>query len=198
MHDSIDFFKIRVKVISSLLMLLAIFYSVYFAILMVKSSNRLKANLVIMNRTPTSLIELNKQADVLQKITSNIDSHTLGDIKNALTETANLAELVGVEFQAQYNSWVIVKGQINKDTDNFIQLKQKLDQVQNFQDIEIVRLKKLLDESTKPSFLSISFNIFASFAVGVLSSILASHVYSRWLQKKLGYTSEGPPGGGSS
>lgn len=178
------FFKFRIKLILTTLSIIGIVYISYFGILMVGNSNKLNTNISIMNRTPTSFIELGKQVQKLQIMTSNIDNYTLNDIKSSLLTTANLTNLASSEFKAQYESWLFVKGQINKDADSFIQVKQKLDQVQKLQDDEIVRLKELLDKSTKPSLLSSSLNLLISFLLGVLSSIFSSHVYSKWLQKK--------------
>lgn len=183
MSESERFAKIRIKMILFYFLLFFIIISVRSAILMIGRANKLKSNLIIMNRTPPSFAELSNQVVKLQHITSDIDNYTLSDIKDNLVLTANLAEIAGSEFQSQYNSWVAVKGQISKDNENFVQLKQKLDQVQKLQDTEVVRLSKLLDEYMKPTLSSIGISMFGSFIVGVLSSILASYVYARWPQR---------------
>jgi len=183
-NTNIVLFKPRVKIIFFLIVLVLIIYLVRFGILTIGDSNRLVRNLVIMNRTPVSFVELSNQVIELQKITSNIDNYSLNDIKKNLLLTASFADLAGREFKAQYESWILVKNQIEKDTSSFVQLKQQLDEVQKLQNDEVVRLKKLLDETTKPSMFSSSMNLIASFILGVLSSVLASHIYVMWQQRK--------------
>jgi len=130
-----------------------------------------------MNRSPLSFVALGAQIEELQRMTLNIDNYKLVEIKSALEKTARLAINARTEFQAQYDAWMYVESQSTKDKESFLQLRQKLDDVQKLQDREIVRLKKLLDESTKPSLLNDSFTLLLSFGLGILSSMIGSRIY---------------------
>jgi hypothetical protein len=153
-------------------------------ILTVGASNRLQSNLAVMNRSPQSFIALGSQVEELRRITTNIDDYKLREIKSALTTTARLAGHAQSEFLAQYESWVSVQGEIEKDKDSFQQLRQRLDEVKRLQDSEIVRLKDLLDRSAKPSLIADGLNLGISFLVGILSSVLASHIYEKLKLRK--------------
>jgi hypothetical protein len=150
------------------------------AILTVGASNHLRSDLALMNRTPRSLIALGEQVEVLNRIATDIDNYNLGQIKTELATTAYLAGTAQVEFQAQYEAWVSVRGQTSKDKASYLELRQRMDELQHLQDSELVRLKNLLDHATKPTMLSDVVNMALSFFLGVVSSIFASHLYDRW------------------
>lgn len=177
-------FKWRSRFIFSLLAFLAFLLIVKTAILTVGNSNRMQSNLAVMNRSPQSFIELGKQVEKLQQITANIDNYKLKEIKDELSTTAILAAHARTEFQAQYDAWISVQGEISRDKESFLKLKQRLDEVQRLQDAEIVRLSNLLEESTKTSIAEDAFGWVLSFIVGVMSSILATSIYDKWNKKR--------------
>lgn len=150
------------------------------AFLTIGSANRMQSSLAVMNRSPQSFIALGTQVEKLDKITANIDNYKIGEIKDALIDTAILARNANKEFQAQYESWLFVRGAIDKDKNSFLQLRKKLDEVQKLQDGEIVHLKELLDESNKPSLASEIFNFSSAFVLGVFSSIIATMIYEKY------------------
>lgn len=162
------------------LVLIVVLIIVRATIVSIGDNNRLRSNLVVMNRSPQSFVALGAQIEELQRMTLNIDNYRLVEIKSALEKTARLAGNAKTEFQAQYDAWVYVQSQSTKDKENFLQLRQKLDDVQKLQDREIVRLKKLLDESTKSSLLDYSFTLLLSFGLGILSSMIAARIHDYW------------------
>lgn len=144
------------------------------------TDSRMRANLTVMNRSPASFVALGKQTEKLQEMSSSIDRYSLGDIKTVLSDTVRLVSEARTEFLAQYDAWVAVKGQTSKDRESFLEFKARLDETRNMQVAEIVRLKKALDESTKPSWFETLGNLVAAFVAGIASSWIASALYSKY------------------
>jgi len=159
--------------------------------LTIDGNNRLRAHLVYMNRTPISFAELGNQVVRLNEMTSHLDSYSISEIKNAMHTSAILAEIARSEFESQYNSWLYVQGKIGNDTDSLLKLREQLNLLQNLNDKEITRLKKVIDDTNRPSIFESSFNLLLSFVLGVLSSILASHIYTKY-QRRTSTASDDP------
>lgn len=178
--------KKRTIVILAVL-LVAISVLIYRAgMLTIGDDNRLRANLVVMNRTPISVKKLTEHVDYLQSMMNNIDSFRLIDIRDALQKTVTLVRESSMEYKAQYDAWMAVRDEISKDKNSFLKLRQQLDQTQKLQSEEVVRLKKALDEVNRPSLYADMLNLSLSFVLGVLSSILATKIISWWSTRKPG------------
>lgn len=184
MKDYIPVLRRRADLLLTVFVLLAVALLVRAAFVTIGTSNRLQTNLALMNRTPQSFLDLGAQVETLSEMTAEIDQHSLAEIKSALITTSRLAAYAQVESRAQYDAWLAIKNASVQDKKVFLQLRNQLDEVRRFQDTEIVRLKKLLDDSTKPSLLADGMNLMFSFVVGVLSSILASRLYEPWKARK--------------
>ena len=175
--------KVRSAILLSILLLAVLTLAVSAGILIIGHKNTLRANLSVMSRSPKSFQLLSDNMRDLQEMTSNIDQYSLLQIKDALNKTSILVNQATAEFKAQQDSWNKVQGQINKDKVNFLEIRQQLEDVQKLQSGEILRLKTLLDETSRPSLLSDLTDLFVSFVFGVLASIVASHIYS-WLKSR--------------
>lgn len=184
MKNYVPVLRRRAGLLFTVFVLLAVALIVRAAFVTIGTSNRLKTNLAIMNRTPQSFLDLGAQVETLTEMTAEIDQHSLAEIKSALITTSRLAAYAQVEYRAQYDAWLAIKNVNAQDKKAFLQLRNQLDEVQRLQDTEIVRLKKLLDDSTKPSLFADGMNLMFSFVVGILSSILASRLYELWKARK--------------
>lgn len=170
----------RMHVIAMLLGLCAFGLLVRSAVLFLGRDNRMQATIAVMNRSPKSFVALGDEVVRLQEMTANIDSYKLGEVKEELSKTVSLVNEARLEFLAQYDAWISVKGQISRDKINFFEIKEKLDESQRLQDKEILRLKGLLDQAQAPSWLTEFWSIVISFVAGVFSSIVATKIYVWW------------------
>ena len=175
--------KYRVAIVL-ILFLIAAFALVYRAVtLTLGEKNKLQTNLILMNRSPTSLELLNSHAVKLEAMTKNIEKTSFGDIKNAIEKTITLVNQSNLELKAQNDAWLEIQKQIKRDDVNFRSLKEQLAQLKSLEDERIISLKLLLDKAAQPSIYDTVFNGVLTFSLGVLSSILTTMTFS-WFKKR--------------
>lgn len=162
-------------------------------------SQRLKAALVTTNIEPAAGPALIAQVKVLNDLSANIETTSIALLRDALQKTSRLAERATREFEAQYQSWTLLRGQIKNDGTTYNELRQQLEQTQALQDREIVRLQDALSKAQKPSMWSDMGTLALSFGLGILSSILATILWERTprLKRWWGMQAETPDGGRS-
>jgi len=146
--------------------------------------NRITANLVVANQPQDSLAALVTQANRLSLLSKNIESLSINSLKAAMDDSVVAAQRAAIDFNAQSNAWSELRGKIKDDSSTYESLRVQLADLQRMQKDEIVRLKTLLDEAQRPSIFADAFNLFLSFFVGVLSSLLASGLYEKWQARR--------------
>lgn len=154
-------------------------------ILSLSDEAKLRTNVVLMNRAPVSLQQLTSHIGELEVMTSNIEKVSLGEIKLGLENTIRLVNQSNMELKAQYDAWIRIKDEIKKDDAQFRGLRNQLTHMQSLQDEEILRLKNMLNKAQKPSIFADATNLFLSFVLGVLSSIIATRGLRWWEMRKL-------------
>lgn len=133
-----------------------------------------RTNLVIMTRVPQSLGKLDAQNQKIAAVAANIDSHSLNEIKRVLDETSRIAGRASLELKAQSDAWEKIKSKTNVDASTYQEVQKNLELVGALQSNEIVRLKKLLEESGQPSLWEGILGHASSFFLGVISSLAAA------------------------
>jgi hypothetical protein len=148
--------------------------------------NRLRANLVVANQPQDSLSALVQQATKLSALSQNIESVSISSLRAAMEDSVATAQRAALDFNAQSNAWSELRGKIKDDSSTYESLRAQLADLQRMQKEEVVRLKSLLDEAQRPSIFADAFNLFLSFFVGVLSSLIASGLYEKWQTRRRG------------
>jgi hypothetical protein len=147
--------------------------------------NRLRSAMVVANAPQDSLVALVREAERLKQLSSNIESLSISQLKAELQNSISVAQRAALEFNAQSQAWSDLRGKIKEDSTTYNALRADLAKLQELQQGEILRLKKMLDEAQRPSIFADAWNLGLSFALGVLSSILASWLYEAWKGRQL-------------
>jgi hypothetical protein len=145
--------------------------------------NITRTNLMLIVRTPQSIIKLQEHTQKINLMAGDIESVPLGEIKSAFTETVSLINLTTREIDAQYAAWLALKLEMNNDGASFKELKANLDTIRTLQNEEIVSLKKTLDEVEEVDMIESLISILISFFIGVLSSVVASIAFPKFAAK---------------
>lgn len=175
---------VRLSVVATPLILLACVLVGRAAYLAYSQESQDRTNLMLMTRTPSSLGGLESQSKQLSEVAANIDQHSLSDIRELLDRTAVTARYVSREIQAQQDAWRYVQTKSVADAETYRKIQADLNIVTKIQEQEIVRLNSLLDQA-KNSPLSITIlTSIASFVLGILSSLISSHLYDQWKSRK--------------
>lgn len=156
---------------------LLILYRASFVVL--SPSYRARNAMLQANLQPVFVAPLIEQVGKLKTIGENVETTTIVDLREALTNTVRLAEHATKEFEAQYASWSVLRGEIKNDGTTYNELRRQLEETQRMQEAEIIRLRGALDKAVKPS---VWWDIGAgavTFLLGILSSILASMTWER-------------------
>lgn len=144
------------------------------------SSIRAKADLVLLNSELSSVVALARESERLGRLASRLEDLSLSELRNVLSDASILAERASRDFQAQYASWSNLRGRIREDSSTYEALRAQLAELQRLQNEEIVRLKQMLDAAQEPSIYADVVNLLLSFSLGILSSLLASGLYTWW------------------
>jgi hypothetical protein len=145
---------------------------------------RSKADMVLLNTELSSASALARESERLSRLASRLENVSLGELREILANAASLAERASRDFKAQYSSWSALRGKIKEDSSTYESLRVQLAELQRLQNEEILRLKQMLDAAQKPSIFADAMNLTLSFALGVLSSLLASGVYTWWQERR--------------
>ena len=137
------------------------------------------------NREPLSLKLLNEHIESLDAMALNIEKASLGDIKAALEKTIRLTNQASQEYKVQFNAWSELRGKIKNDGSTYNALRAQLNDLQKFQQEEILRLRELLNKAQQDSPWEYFWSIALSFFLGVLGSLFASKVYDEWKERKV-------------
>jgi hypothetical protein len=173
-------FRARTAIVFWLFVACAISLAYRAVELTIGGENKVLTNLALISRKNMSMERLNSQITELDRLTNNIDRSSIGDLKSALVQTAALLKETEIEVGAQYKAWDVIKSEMNKDDVTYQSVAVRLAEVRAQQDDQILRLQGLLDTARQPRFLATVSQYVLSFALGVLSSILASSLYSWW------------------
>lgn len=139
--------------------------------------NVTNTNLMLIARTPHSLIKLQEHSEKMNLMINDIESLPLKDIRSTITKTVALINLTTREIDAQYEAWIDLKAKMDSDGESFKELKGNLDTIKTLQSEEIKNLKKALDDVTAEEASTQFLSLLVSFVVGVFSSIAASLMY---------------------
>lgn len=139
--------------------------------------NVTNTNLMLVARTPNSLIKLQEHSEKMNLMINDIESLPLKDIRSTITKTVALINLTTREIDAQYEAWIDLKAKMDSDGESFKELKGNLNTIKTLQSEEIKSLKKTLDDVTAEKVSTQFLSLLVSFVVGVLSSVAASLVY---------------------
>lgn len=143
-----------------------------------------RTKLILMTRTPDSIIRLEEQSKELARVAANIDQHSLSEIRTLLDKTASTAGYATREIQAQQDAWRDIQTRNRVDADTYKRIQTDLSGVTKMQEEEIVRLNDLLDRA-KAEPLAISILAFVvTFILGILSSLISSQLYDIWKDRK--------------
>lgn len=150
--------------------------------LMLSDWNKTRSDLWVMNRTPVSLTLLRDQSTRLEKMTSDIERHSLQDIKIELEKTTRLANAAIFEMKAQHDSWGHIQKRMQGDAINFSALRQELDDLQALRDTQAETIKKILEQR---SALLILAGYLVSFLLGIVSSLVAAGIQKTLVKRRL-------------
>lgn len=167
--------RVTLTVLTMVIAVSALCYKAYVTTLGIDVETR--TNLMILARTPQSLISLKEQSKELDLLASNIEKNSFEDIKKNIDRTIYLINSTTKEIEAQYKSWENVKEQMNVDSSKLIILKQNLDNIQSAQTEEIAKLKAILNTAYTESAIDKSVGYIVSFVIGVLSSLIATIIF---------------------
>lgn len=189
----------RSKFIGFLLIVFAIAIFSRAAFIALSPAHKLKAALLVVNVEPAAGPALLAQVQVLNTISADIENTSIATLREALSKTARLAERATREFEAQYQSWTVLRGHIKNDGTTYNELRRQLEQTQSLQDREILRLQQALSKAQKPSIWSEFSALSLSFFLGILSSVLATMFWEKWPRLSRWWGSQvEPPTGPSS
>jgi len=166
--------KWRLRIVASVMILLAIALVVRALFIVYDDDLQSKINLKMMSREPTSLRLLEVKRAEVDRATKNIGSLTLDEIQDLLATTSVLAGQASIELKAQEEAWEKMKSRSEVDAATYEEVRRQLNIVSQMQSKEIIRLTGLLDEARSPSILDHIWGVFASFIVGVISSLAAT------------------------
>lgn len=184
----------------TLFVIVAILMAYRASFVVLSPSYRARAALVEANLQPVFVAPLLEQVGQLKTMGANIETTSIVALREALQNTARLAESATKEFEAQYASWAVVRGEIKNDGAPYNELRRQLEQTQRLQETEIIRLREALDKAVKPSMWWDVGTQGLSFFMGVLSSILATLTWERipalknwWQRQAVKRFPESPP-----
>ena len=169
----------RSRFVMGVLAVLTILILCRAAFVVFNPSYRARAALLQANLQPVFVAPLIEQVAKLKTIGENVETTTIVDLRDALTNTVRIAEYATSEFEAQYASWSVLRGEIKNDGTTYKELRRQLDETQRMQDAEIIRLREALDKAVKPS---VWWDIGAgalTFLLGIVSSIFSSMTWER-------------------
>jgi len=172
--------KVRLLLVSVVFAIIACILlgrSIYLA---TSGAHRGRTNLMLMTRTPQSLKLLEAQNRKIAQIASDIDSYSLREIKDVLSQTSRVAGRTTTELRAQSDAWEKIKTKIDIDANTYKDVQQNLSLVARLQSAEIVKLNKLLDDSTKPTLWNNILALLSSFLLGIVSSVAATMAYDKY------------------
>lgn len=154
---------------------------------------RVRAALIEANLQPKFMDPLRVQVRDLQALSQRLERVSIGELRSALERTAGLTEQATREFELQYASWTVLRGQIKNDGSSYDALRVQLADVQNLHEKEIQRLRAALDLAAKPSVWSDIWTTLLSFVLGIASSILATMTWERWPHVRAWWRSQASP-----
>jgi len=175
--------RTRLFVLSSALVIIAAMLIWRAAYLSLGDDNRTRTNLVLMTRTPLSLSKLEAQTKLINKVSLHIEDYSLKDITRLLSDTARLASNANREIRAQTDAWVEIKASASKDAKTFKDLQQSLATTNQLQAQEIDRLRDVLDSAEKSTPFYSAMSFIATFAGGIIMTILADYLRKRFSPK---------------
>lgn len=171
----------------SLLAILLMGRALYLA---TSDAHRGRTNLIVMTRVPQSLGRLEVQNQKIAKIADDIDSFTLKEIKQVLGETSRIAERAKFELRAQADAWEKIKTKINVDASTYYGVQRDLAEIGALQSEQMIRLNRILDESSRPTLWESASYYFWSFVLGVISSLAATILVKKFIYWRSGRISE--------
>lgn len=169
----------RSRFVMSVFAVFAILILYRAAFVVFNPSHRVRAAMLQANLQPVFVAPLIEQVAKLKTIGENVETMTIVDLRDALTNTVRIAEYATKEFEAQYASWSVLRGEIKNDGTTYNELRRQLNDTQRMQDAEIIRLRDALDKAVKPS---VWWDIGAgalTFLLGIVSSIFSSMTWER-------------------
>ena len=148
------------------------------------SENVDRADLITVTRTPLSFQKLNSHIDELEEMSKNIDTYTLGEIKDITKKTTYLLNQVGIELKAQHESWSDIQNLFEGDAEKFKQLRVSLDKAQQLNNKELLRIKNVMDQANQRTITEELSGTTLSFLFGVSSSLVATFLINVFKRRK--------------
>lgn len=170
----------RSLLLLSLLVFCFISLAGYALYLTTNPLNQLRAHMMTANQPLDALSALIQQSDRLDQLSKNIENISIALLKQELDRSVMLANLAAKEFDAQSKSWSEMRGKIKQDNSTYDALRMELAELEKIQKDQIVRFKQVISEAERPSILADIRDLFLTFILGVLSSLIASSLYKKW------------------
>ncbi|MGB3383956.1 MAG: hypothetical protein WBA64_04705 [Marinomonas sp.] len=177
-------FEWRFRYILSLFFILSLVLGGRVVYLTLNSENVDRADLITVTRTPLSFQKLNSHIDELEEMSKNIDTYTLGEIKDITKKTTYLLNQVGIELKAQHESWSDIQNLFEGDAEKFKQLRVSLDKAQQLNNKELLRIKNVMDQANQRTITEELSGTTLSFVFGVSTSIVASYLIKMFQRRK--------------
>lgn len=169
-------FNERGRVLIVALGLSACFLAVFArSLYLMVGENSDRATLLIMARDPQSLRQLTLHAEELRRLTADIESVSLGEIRAATRRTVTLVERANIEIAAQVAAWEKTRGLMRQDENAYTTLRSEISDMQRFRDEEIIRFQRTLQGiySIRDKVVEVALTML----IGVVASMLAAALF---------------------
>jgi hypothetical protein len=134
---------------------------------------------------PQQIKYLNEHLEKLNKLSENIESYSIVDIKNTIANTVVLLNRSNKELNSQYEAWLSIKNVMEVDRESFNLLRDELNDIQGVKTERLLAVKKVIDESLEPDLFDKFLSYIITFILGCASSFMASIAYKRYSERKI-------------
>ena len=177
--------KWRIRYIYSLFFIMMLVLGFRVLYLTTDSENIDRADLITVTRTPLSFLKLNSHIKELENMSKNIDTYTLGEIRDITKNTAYLLNQVSIELKVQHESWNDIQDLFEGDAEKFKDLRVSLDKAQQLNDKELLRIKSVMDQANQRTISEELSGTTLSFIFGVSTSLVATFLISTFKRRKI-------------